>query len=208
MGLASGRLATGPQPQFVKFLGTGAGKGFSMRPDLTTYAHLTVWNTADEARDFLSSPLSRDWQSNAVAHTHLDLNPVKVHGSWNNVQPFPIMEKYSGGPLAVMTRARIRSSRLLDFWRHVPFASRSLADNEDVLLAKGVGELPWVEQATFSIWPNEEAMRGYAYGSDTHRKIIERTRKRKWYSEELFAEFVPRVIENNNYLPEQLFDKV
>ncbi|MCE2496496.1 MAG: hypothetical protein J4F31_07970 [Flavobacteriales bacterium] len=208
MGLAKERLGEGPAPQFVKFLGTGAGEGFSMRPDLTTYAHLTVWNDADEARAFLRSPMSRDWQARSVAHAHIDLNPVKVHGEWNGKQPFSIAETYEKGPLAVMTRARIRAARLVDFWRHVPQASRSLIENKEVLFAKGIGEMPWIEQATFSLWPSKEAMRRYAYDNGTHREVIQRTRQRNWYSEELFAEFVPRVLENDSFLSEQLFDPV
>ena len=31
--------------QFYKMLGTGAGAGFSLRPDFSTYALLTVWDT-------------------------------------------------------------------------------------------------------------------------------------------------------------------
>lgn len=206
MGLASDRLADGPTPEFVKFLGTGAGQGFSMRPDFTTYAHLTVWSNADEARAFLQSPITRDWQARAKAYAHLDLNPVKVHGKWNDQQPFPLMETYEKGPLAVMTRARIRTAKLLDFWRHVPEASRSLTENTEVLFAKGVGELPWIEQATFSLWPSKEAMIRYAYSDGTHRQIIKKTRERRWYSEELFAEFIPRVVENDGFLSEQLFE--
>ena len=202
MGLAKERLEDGPKPRFVKFLGTGAGEGFSMKPDFRTYGHLTVWESPEEARAFLQSPMSRDWQAHAESHVHLDLNTVKAHGKWHGEQPFPVHHIYQDGPLAVMTRARIRTKKLVEFWRHVPVASKSLTENKEVLFSKGVGELPWVEQATFSLWPSKESMFRYAYEGDKHRKIIERTRKRKWYSEELFVEFVPKIIENDGFIPE------
>ena len=56
-------------------------------------------------------------------------------------------------------------------------------------MSVGVGEVPWIKQATFSIWQTKNAMKQYAYGMKQHAQVIGKTRKEKWYSEELFVRF-------------------
>ena len=53
----------------------------------------------------------------------------------------------------------------------------------------GIGELPLVEQATFSVWSNAEALEGFAYRSPNHAKRIRETHRYGWYSEEQFTRF-------------------
>ena len=38
---------------FYKLLGTGAGEGFSLVPDFSTYAVLAVWNDYEHAKKFI-----------------------------------------------------------------------------------------------------------------------------------------------------------
>jgi hypothetical protein len=93
------------------------------------------------------------------------------------------------GMLGVLTRATIRPRHLRAFWRDVPAASRALEKAPGLVASIGVGELPLIRQATFSLWRDTEAMKRYAYGTAEHREVIERTRREGWYSEELFARF-------------------
>ncbi len=60
---------------------------------------------------------------------------------------------------------------------------------EGFILSAGVGEIPWIKQATFSIWKSEKEMNQFAYGMKAHADIVKKTRKEKWYSEDLFARF-------------------
>ena len=63
--------------------------------------------------------------------------------------------------------------------------------NEGLIYTKGVGEIPIVQMATFSLWKNFEAVKQFAYNSKQHQEAIRRTRNNDWYREELFARFQP-----------------
>ncbi len=69
--------------------------------------------------------------------------------------------------------------------------SRSLKGKEGLLFSVGVGELPIIEQATFSIWRSSHAMKAYAYSSPQHAEVVRRTRELGWYKEEMFNRFEP-----------------
>ncbi|NDG46262.1 MAG: hypothetical protein EBY37_03840 [Flavobacteriia bacterium] len=68
-------------------------------------------------------------------------------------------------------------------------ASRAIENAKGVLYYKGIGELPFVQQATVSIWENFEAVNTFAYKGKEHAKIVKMTKKRKWYKEDLFSRF-------------------
>ncbi len=55
----------------------------------------------------------------------------------------------------------------------------------------GIGEVPWIKQATFSIWSSKADMKAFAYQMHEHATVIAKTRKEKWYSEDLFMRFKP-----------------
>ena len=51
MQRAHARLQDCKGLQFYKLLGTGAGAGFSLRPDFSTYALLSVWDNEDDKKN-------------------------------------------------------------------------------------------------------------------------------------------------------------
>ena len=178
---------------FSKMLGTGRNR-FSVIPDFQQYTFLASWKSQQHADAFFASAVFLEYAAQASEHNTLYLQPIQSHGRWDGIEPFVVSEEIGKGypgPVVVLTRARINWTKLLDFWRHVPKAHASLRDSEGVLLALGIGEVPLVEQATVSIWENAEAVKRYAYQKSGHREIVQLTRKRGWYSEELFARFVP-----------------
>jgi heme-degrading monooxygenase HmoA len=193
MGKAHGALRDIEGCTFYKLLGSGKGeKGFSVIPDFSTYALLQVWESrADAKRFFEEAEVMQQFKSQSVEQWTLFLQATRVHGLWSNNQPFFVEEKVPQNlPVAVITRATIHPSKLFSFWKYVPTSQHGLAKNEGLLFTKGIGELPIVQMATFSLWKNEEALHAFAYKSDAHKEAIKRTRKLGWYKEELFARFV------------------
>jgi hypothetical protein len=193
MGLAPRHLRAIDGLSFFKLLGTGAGAGFSLRPDFSAYALLGAWVDEAPARAFLRGdpPMDR-----LCAHSHehwtVVMRSLRSKGSWNGRTPFePGSEHDPEGPRAVITRASLRRRSAPAFWRAVPGVSAPLRDTPGLLFAKGIGEIPWIEQATFSVWRDTTAIRAYAYEHPAHRRAIEETARRGWYSEDLFARFEP-----------------
>ena len=192
MGLTKFRKVDAPGLRFIKFLGAGAGNGFSIRPDFSTYCILAVWDDADAASSFIrENPLFAEYLSHSSDHvTHFMHNSMS-HGQWDGQSPFEKTTIFDPNePVAVITRATIRFRRLLKFWQYVPSVSKSMDGKPGLKTAIGIGELPLIQQATFSVWEKGSDMMHYAYQSPLHHEVIRKTRELNWYSEELFARFV------------------
>ncbi len=174
---------------FSKVLGTGSGFGFSLWPDFSTYALLMKWKDEVSAETFFSkSEIFSELQSKSEhIETHF-LESLGAHGSWYGKNPFPEKGEYTEGQIAVITRARININKLPRFWQFVPKASKAIEEAKGLVYTKGIGEWPLIEQATFSIWESEQAMKDYAY-TDVHKEIIGKVKKENWYKEEMFSRF-------------------
>ncbi len=180
--------------RFYKLLGTGKGNGFNPLPDYGTYGILSVWEKEEDAKLFLDeSKIIKKYSSIALETEYFHLRPIHSHGAWGGSNPFRINKRVTlntNDSIAVLTRARIKVSKLRKFWKYVPTSSRPLKNENDMLFSKGIGEVPFLNMATFSVWTSEEAMKNFAYNSKEHLKAIKMTRELGWYSEELFARFV------------------
>lgn len=181
--------------QFFRTLGTGAGLGFSLWPDFSTYALLTIWESKDAATAFLNeSNLMESYNNMSHSQKHFSLHTLQSHGFWGKTNPF-VAEKRAlqdDEKIGIITRATLRPSRLLEFWREVPAASKAIQQAKGVLWYKGIGEWPLVQQATFSLWNSLEEVKDFAYKSTHHAAIVKKTRRRNWYKEDLFARFAVR----------------
>ncbi len=95
-------------------------------------------------------------------------------------------------PIAILTRAAIRPTKLLPFWRAVP-TPRHRCLGHPALRAqrrhRATGR--WFARPTFSVWIPWRAHRTTPTRRPEHRAVIERRREERWYSSELFARFVP-----------------
>jgi hypothetical protein len=196
MGIAAGKLKSVEGLQFFKFLGTGGGSGFSLTPDFSTYAFLGVWNDRSQYNDCMNEhPVFLQYKEKASSQRELVLSPVNSHGKWSGKNPFKTQENQksrfedSNLKAVVITRATLRWNRLLSFWKAVPAASRAINNAQGVSYFKGIGELPFIQQATVSIWESFEAVNTFAYKGKEHATIVKETKQKKWYKEDLFSRF-------------------
>jgi hypothetical protein len=175
-----------PGLRFAKLLGTGSGRTFTVRDaDPRTWALLAVWDTA--AQD---SAVLRRWRRIAAEEWSVALRPLSARGRWSRQEPFgrPAPWRWDG-PVAAITRARIRTRRSARFWRAVPPVSGDLHAGPGLRFALGIGEAPVGLQGTFSVWDSARSLNEFAYGRPAHAAVVRRTAEEGWYAEELFARF-------------------
>ena len=191
MGRDRARVRRTPGLRFAKLLGTGDGRTFTVRDaDPLRWGLLATWTSPAAAGAFEErSPVARAWRRLAAETWRADLRPVASRGTWSGRQPFgdPVPVR-SDGPVAALTRARLRPSAALGFWRAVPPVSADLRDRPGLRAAVGIGEAPIGLQGTFSLWESGAAVRRFAAGA-AHAEVVARTGPERWYAEELFARF-------------------
>ena len=192
MGLFDGTAGDAPGLTFARMVGSGAGNGFSILPNLSRYGLMACWEDRAAAEAFFEeSAYYRDLRRHSAAQCTVYLQPTTAHGEWEGQQPFVLQGSFDKSePVAVLTRATIHARHLASFWRHVPSVSRR-AHMEGAHFSVGIGELPLIQQATFSLWDSAHTMMSYAYKSQYHSKVVRLTREKGWYKEELFARFKP-----------------
>ena len=182
-----------PGLTFCKMLGSGAGNGFSVWPNFGVYGLLACWESERFSDAFFNEHIGfTTLKARSEEVWTLYMKNVKTHGLWDKMQPFQTVHTDPNpGLTCVITRATIHTHQLLHFWKYVPTVSRSMEGKDGLLFAVGIGELPIVQQATFSVWTHMDKMKAYAYQSSYHKEVVHQTRKRGWYKEELFARFAP-----------------
>lgn len=184
-----------PHYSFWKLMGCGRNGTFDKTPDWRQWAVLLVENrqwTIDN-RQWLMTPdlFLKWWRFFGCEKWELLLTPIEGHGYWDGKKVFgelPRKTEYEG-PIAVLTRATIRLQKLHRFWKFVDPVASQMAGAKGFITSIGIGEVPWIKQATFSIWESKEAMKKFAYSLPEHAEVIQKTHKENWYSEELFVRF-------------------
>lgn len=187
-------LAKAEGLQFYKLMGSGKNEGFNPFPDWSTYVLLTVWDDEAAAEKFRSeSKLMQLYSAKTEEIWTLFLKNIMAKGEWSKQHPFSKHKELNphNPLLAVITRATIRPSRLYSFWKYVPTSHLSLQGNQGLIYTKGIGEVPVLQMATFSIWKDKESLMEFAYKSREHHVAIQKTRELDWYSEEMFTRFQP-----------------
>jgi hypothetical protein len=182
-------LRTTPGLRFAKLLGTGSGETFTPRDaDPGHWALLTVWDEPQAAGGFESGRLVRAWDDLAHERLRVEMSPLSSRGSWAGVDPFgPVHGGRHDGPVVAITRARIRTTRSLQFWRAVPAVSTDLQGSPGLRMSLGIGEAPVGLQGTMSLWDSSDALTDFAYRRPAHLDVVRRTASVGWYAEELFA---------------------
>jgi len=186
---------------FYKLLGCGKNGTFDKNPDWQQWGILTVNNSstgtdnnATASMKSLYGAFIAEWLQffNCETCTFF-LEPIEGHGTWDGNEPFGNLPKQTAynGPIAILTRATIRLSKLAAFWKNVDRVAVQMSGANGFITSIGVGEMPYIKQATFSIWHNKESMKNFAYQMKEHTDVIVKTRKENWYSEDMFVRFKP-----------------
>jgi len=195
MGLARPALARVPGIGFWKLCGSGTGEGFTPLPNTAVYAILATWPSLEQARRQVdTSAVYLRYRARAMEDWTVFLSPVSSRGAWAGTAPFAPGPDPQTGPLAAMTRATIRPAKALRFWRRVPDISAVIGMDRNVAFKIGIGEVPWLHQVTFSIWPDADSMAQFARHDGPHARAIKAVREGNWFREELYARF--RVVED------------
>jgi hypothetical protein len=195
MQTAKKPLSCIPGLLFFKLLGSGHGNGFSLKPDFSTFALLCSWENLKVAQSFFEeSPVFASFKDHTIEYWTLYMHTLVSHGKWSGVSPFKPVNNTKADAhevVAVITRASLHTKHLLNFWKHVPSVSQAIQNRPGLIFTKGIGEVPLIHQATFSLWNSQKDMMAFAYQNPLHTEVIKKTRELGWYKEELFARFKP-----------------
>ena len=181
--------------RFRRLLGVGQGRAFDPHADLQRYAMFTVWDSYSALKRFEmhSIVMCRIHQQAEEVWT-VHMRPVRWHGKWGGRDPLAGMtpaKPPEPGPWVILTRATLNFSKRKTFLDAVPAVAEQLLQQPDYINSVGVGESPFLHQATISLWRTLPSVTAFAYGPTPHVDVIKRTRSEQWYREELFARFRP-----------------
>lgn len=191
MGLARWPLSRLPGLEFYKLCGSGVDQGFTPRMNPSVWAVLCVWRDEACAKQAMARRFPFTWYNAHVCESWTAfLRPVSARGAWSRRAPFDVSRpRDPGGAVVALTRATIRPAIAMQFWRQVPDISAVIGENTDVRLKIGLGEVPFFQQITFSVWPDAASMAQFARKPGPHAAAIQAVREGNWFSEELYARF-------------------
>lgn len=179
--------------QFYKLMGSGRDLGFNPLPDWGVYAMLGIWENEQAANQFFGeAKIFKNYCAHSSEQWTIFMKPIQAKGQWSGGNPFTSSTDIdeSNPLIAVITRATIRPSKLIKFWKYVPISQRPIKQGcPGLIYTKGIGEAPLVQMATYSLWDNIESLKNFAYHSPEHQKAIKKTRELDWYAEEMFIRF-------------------
>jgi hypothetical protein len=177
--------------QFFKVLGSGYEGGFGLHASSSRQGLFALFDSPENAENFLNrSSLCEAYRQHAREFFSVKLKAYSCRGAWAG-QALPLAASQAPeGTVAVLTRASIRPTKALSFWKKAPPAERSLEASQGCLLAAGLGEAPIFRQATFSLWTSVAAMEAYAR-QGAHLEAIKAAHEGGYFSESMFVRFVP-----------------
>ena len=180
---------------FAKMLGCGKGETFTPTDADPTRWGCLVAIPENQLSELDDSRTIRAWRKKSVSEFRVVLDPIASTGMWSKQKPFePSVPANFQGQVVAITRARIKASQTMRFFKSVPPVTASLHSSPGLISTIGIGEAPIGLQGTFSLWESMQAIKDFAYKGAAHQKAIAQTSEFDWYAEELFARFAVREI--------------
>jgi hypothetical protein len=184
-----------PGLQFSKVLGSGFEGGFGLRPSPSRQGLFGLFESLSSAQEFVAnSNVLKSYRERSDEFCWALLKTWSCRGSWDGQSLDICTAQPIKGPVAALTRASIKLAKAPAFWRHAPPSQIALANAKGCQLAVGLGEAPFVRQATFSIWDSVSDMNAYAR-TGAHLEAIQAAADNDYFSESMFARFVPLQVE-------------
>ena len=191
--MAGGQALKGtPGLTFAKVMGSGHGGGFTLRPSPSHQGLVCRFAKAEQAREFLLSNFVKAAQERSREFWTGMFGVTSSRGQWDQ-QSWETTVPEEGAAtqahpkfMGVITRASIRPSKAMAFWRHAPATQQDLDVAPGCMLAIGLGEAPLLRQCTFSLWDTTDSMERYAH-HDSHLQAIQATYRHQFFSESLFV---------------------
>jgi len=177
--------------EFSKPLGTGSGEDYSLIPDFSVYGIVAVWEDICYAEAFLNSNLFSKFVRRSSEQYTVFMQPLLVKGSWSGFDNWRPARNHSiDGAVAVITYATIRKGFIIPFLSVTPKVSRLSENFKGLVFSRGIGEVPVIVQATFTVWENISDMEQFAY-QKIHLEAVKLTQEKNGFAEQLFARFKP-----------------
>ena len=178
--------------QFYKLFGLAGGHGYSFKTKFDKYGLLGVWEDKADAENFFEGALFDEYKSRTVEIYTIFMQPLSSRGTWSGFSDWrPSPERTEGNDLVcVLTRATLKPKYIFRFFKQIAKVVRDHTERKGLILTQGFSEMPFIEQATFSIWENEELMKDFAYRS-AHHEVIKMTRKYDGFREEMYTRMQP-----------------
>ena len=184
-------LSLNKKISFWKLLGCGKNGTFDKKPDWRQWGVLSVSSLGSAGSRKTPDFILQWWNFFNCEIWTLTLQPIEGHGTWDGKRCFGDLPKQTDyeGRIGVLTRATIRISKLNSFWKNVDGVASQMAGADGFITSLGIGEVPWIKQATFSIWESKAQMKQFAYQMQQHAEVVRKTRQENWYSEDMFVRF-------------------
>jgi len=175
-------------------MGCGKNGTFDKHPDWNQWVILLVHK---DSSPVIPAFINRWIHFFKAQVSTLTLQPIEGHGTWDGKEAFGKLPKQTDyeGSIAVLTRATIRLNKLKAFWSNVDGVAKQMAGADGLITSLGIGEIPFVKQATLSVWNSKTDMKNFAYKMHEHADVIRKTKKEDWYKEEMFVRFIPVKLE-------------
>lgn len=188
-------LKSPPGLLFAKVMGSGQGGGFVLRPSASHQGLICLFENGQQAQQFMQGEVVRAYAQRAKSIYVAALAITASRGSWDGhaweptpapaLGPYQQPDDHAHGVVA-LTRASIRASKAVSFWRYAPAAQQDLQHAPGCELAVGLGEAPLLRQCTFSLWNSTESMLNYAH-TGAHQQAIQAAYQHDFFSESLFV---------------------